>query len=46
MANVLSVSPALMGRYLSSARKIGRQALGETPIGPAISTYEVPILLV
>ncbi|MDA1092624.1 MAG: DUF1592 domain-containing protein [Acidobacteria bacterium] len=45
MANVLSVSPALMGRYLTAARKIGRQALGETPIGPAIDTYEVPILL-
>ena len=46
MGNVLSVSPALMGRYLSAARKIGRRALGETPLGPAIDTYEVPILLV
>lgn len=46
MANVLSVSPALMGRYLSAARKIGREALGETPLGPVIDTYEVPILLV
>ena len=46
MANVLSVSPALMGRYLSAARKIGRRALGETPIGPTIDTYDVPILLV
>ena len=46
MGNVLSVSPSLMGRYLSAARKIGRRALGETPLGPAIDTYEVPILLV
>ena len=46
MGNILSVSPALMGRYLSAARKIGRRALGETPLGPAIDTYEVPILLV
>ena len=46
MADVLTVSSALMGRYLSAARKIGRLALGETPLGPAIETYKVPILLV
>ncbi|MDP6580379.1 MAG: DUF1592 domain-containing protein [Vicinamibacterales bacterium] len=45
MANVLTVSPALMERYLSAARKIGRLAVGETPLGPATATYEVPILL-
>ena len=45
MADVLTVSPALMERYLSAARKIGRLAAGETPLGPATETYDVPILL-
>ena len=45
MADILTVSPALMERYLSAARKIGRLAVGETPLGPATDTYDVPILL-
>ena len=45
MADVLTVSPALMERYLSAARKIGRLAVGETPLGPGTETYKVPILL-
>ena len=45
MADVLTVSPVLMERYLSAARKIGRLAVGETPLGPATETYKVPILL-
>ena len=45
MADVLTVSPALMERYLSAALKIGRLAVGETPHGPATETYKVPILL-
>ena len=44
MADVLTVSPALMDRYLSAARKIGRLALGEDPLGPATETYSVNIL--
>jgi hypothetical protein len=44
MADVLIVSPALMERYLSAARKIGRLALGEEPLGPATETYSVNIL--
>ena len=44
MADVLTVSPALMERYLSAARKIGRLALGEEPLGPATETYNVNIL--
>ena len=44
MADVLTVSPALMDRYLSAARKIGRLALGEEPLGPATETYSVNIL--
>ena len=45
MADVLTVSSALMGRYLAAARKIGRQALGEIPLGPEIETYKIPILM-
>ncbi len=45
MADVLTVSPALMERYLSAARKLGRLAVGEVPLGPATETYKVPILL-
>ncbi len=35
MADVLTVSPALMERYLSAARKTARLAVGEAPLGPA-----------
>ncbi len=46
MADVLTVSPALMERYLSAARKTARLAVGEAPLGPVGETYAVPILLV
>ena len=46
IADVLTVSPALMERYLSAARKIGRLVVGETPLGPITETYKVPILFV
>jgi hypothetical protein len=46
MASVLTVSSSLLERYLSAARKIARLAVGETPSGPATSTYRVPILYV
>ena len=46
MADVLTVSPVLMERYLATARKIARQAVGEVPLGPTTDTYEIPILLV
>ena len=45
MADVLTVSPALMERYLSAARRIGRLAVGEVPLRPSTETYKVPILL-
>ncbi len=45
MADVLTMSPLLMERYLSTARKVARQAVGETPLGPATDQYDVPILL-
>lgn len=46
MADVLTVSPALLDRYLSAARKIARLAIGEPPLGPAIESYKTPLLLV
>ncbi len=44
MAEVLTVSPALMDRYLGAARKIARLAVGEVPLGPAGQAYSVDIL--
>ena len=44
MAEVLTVSPALMDRYLGAARRIARLAVGEVPLGPAAQTYSVNIL--
>jgi mono/diheme cytochrome c family protein len=44
IADGLTISPALMERYLSAARKTARLAVGEEPLGPVADTYEVPIL--
>ena len=44
MADILSVSPALLERYLSAARKIGRLALGDPTGDPTTETYIVPKL--
>jgi hypothetical protein len=46
IADVLSVSPALLDRYMSAAKKVTRQALGRPLPGPAIQTYNVPRLLI
>ena len=45
MADVLSVSPALLERYMSTARKISRLAVGIAPTVPAVETYRVPLLM-
>ena len=45
MADVLSVSPALLERYLLAARRTARLAVGRTPPGPAMETYRLPLLL-
>ena len=39
--DVLSISPDLVARYLSAARRISRLAVGIPPIGPAVATYRV-----
>ena len=45
IAEVLSVSPALLERYMAAARKISRLALGIVPRGAAVDTYRVSSLL-
>ena len=39
-ASLLSVSPALLDRYLIVARKVSRLALGLPPAGPVIETFK------
>ena len=47
LAGTLALSPALMERYLSAARRISRLAVGDPSIGPGFTsrTYVVPINL-
>jgi len=42
IGNVLSVSPLLLEKYLSAARKITRLAIGDTHVQPVFSTYTLP----
>jgi mono/diheme cytochrome c family protein len=44
-AEALIVSPALMERYISAARKITRLAVGQKTVAPVIQTYRQPPLL-
>ncbi len=39
--DVLSISPDLVSRYLSAARRISHLAVGIPPVGPAVATYRV-----
>ena len=39
IADALTVSPLLLERYLSAARRIGRLAIGPSAMRPAIATY-------
>ena len=43
---VLTVSPTLLERYLSAARKISRLAVGDAAVRPGLETYEASKLLV
>ena len=47
LAGTLALSPALMERYLSAARRISRLAVGDPTIGPGMTsrTYTVPIAM-
>src|SRR4029453_875469 len=41
IADVLSLSPGLLERYLSAARKISRLAVGDPALRPSIDTYKI-----
>ncbi len=43
IGDVLSVSPILLERYISLARKISRLAVGDPGILPAVEEYSVPV---
>jgi hypothetical protein len=42
MADVLTVSPALLEAYISAAGKISREALGDVQAPPVMATYMIP----
>ncbi len=44
-AGALSVSPTLLERYISAARKVSRLAIGESPATPVIESFDVPLRL-
>jgi hypothetical protein len=46
IGDVLSISPSLLDRYMSTARKIARLAIGDSAIRPVSTFYKVPTLLV
>ena len=41
-ADVLTMSPALLDRYVAAATKIGRLAVGDPDVSPASATYRIP----
>ncbi len=45
-ANVLSISPALLDRYISAARKLSRLAVGTAPRAPIGEMYRVSAVMV
>jgi mono/diheme cytochrome c family protein len=42
MADVLTVSPALLEAYISAAGKISREAVGDPQAAPTMATYLIP----
>lgn len=44
VADVLSMSPGLLERYLLAARKIARIAVGDVTIRPTVESYQLPYL--
>ena len=41
IAEVLSMSPTLLERYMLAARKISRLAIGDPAMGPAVETFNI-----
>jgi hypothetical protein len=46
IAGVLSVSPALLDRYVAAASKISRLAIGDRNVPAAFDTYDIPKMFV
>ena len=46
IADVLSITPALLERYMIAAQKISRRAIGDRTMRPTIETYRVSPFLV
>ena len=46
IADILSVSPLLVERYMSAARKVSRLAIGDPDMRPFAASYDVPRRLV
>jgi mono/diheme cytochrome c family protein len=46
IADVLSVSPGLLERYMSAAARISRTAVGDPMIRPVLESYRVPKYLI
>jgi mono/diheme cytochrome c family protein len=44
-AEVLSVSPAAMERFMTAARRISREAIGRQAAAPAVAIYKLPRML-
>jgi Protein of unknown function (DUF1592)/Protein of unknown function (DUF1588)/Protein of unknown function (DUF1587)/Protein of unknown function (DUF1595)/Protein of unknown function (DUF1585) len=42
MADVLTISPALMDSYIRAASKISREAVGDPKASPSMVTYRIP----
>ena len=45
VADILSISPVLLERYMSAARQISRLAVGRPTADPKITRYDVPKML-
>ncbi len=45
VADVLSVSPGLLERYLAAARKISRLAVGDPTVRPDVQRYTLPFMI-
>ena len=45
MASALTMSPALVERYVSAARTISRQAVGDPAVLPLFEMYDIPKLM-
>lgn len=45
IAGVLSVSPALLDRYVTAANKVSRLAVGDLQAPPSFETYDIPKMM-